>query len=344
MQPQSEKDVVPATAMLTDHSTQTTSLATDFLRGALSTADRTLFACDEVSLYDAVRNLPDASLRGPAVRAYWRLVAAVAQFRFDEQELAWFQQASEPQAVHERAIFEAARAAADARRQESLEAVVRAQHTLSESSLAASSSELPWPVDVPFVGAYRTNFEVLFAERTAPANLQRIHQVLPTTFRVIEVRAHAAAAADEAVGQVMEAYSQGQVPLRSWLEAIDNWRAQREGLLAAVLRYNDQIAEYALAVVGPAADPAMVVSTLIEWERPDPATDFHYDEAVRPAAAIAPLEAEAPKTFVPRDPNPPSAGPVEEEARTNSVLQTPPREPGILPHDQSVLRSIRVEH
>ena len=71
---------------------------------------------------------------------------------------------------------------------------------------------------------------------------------------MIEARANAVVAARRSRDLSYVAYQEGRLPMRSLLETCTLLQTEREAFLTAVLRYNEFIAEYALSVVGPAAE------------------------------------------------------------------------------------------
>jgi hypothetical protein len=164
--------------------------------------------------------------------------------------------------------------------------------------------------------------------------MQRIHRLLPIARQSIDTRAEALSKAHVAANEFARAYQGGQTPLRSLLEAVTQWRTQQRAFFDAVLHYNDEIADYAMAVVGPVAAPSTVVSTLIKWEAPP-------QSAPTEPNMVAPASAEEPVPTVPSGVAP---------AFQNVAPPATQPEPSQLPeatapqHPQSVLRSIRIDH
>jgi hypothetical protein len=308
------------------------------LAEGVSQADPAEFDATELPLYDALRHASEASQQREIIAAYWQLVVAVGRYTAADRQATVLAAIPDPTTSHEIAWLRAARSAAEARRQEVRLDVVAAQYGLVERSLALPTTSLPWPADSPLVGPYRTNFERLFQGRVPPVNLQRIHRLLPLTLRSMNLRAQAAADARVAVREFTQAYRQGQVPLKLLLEVLAQDQYQTDRFLANVLAYNEQIATYALAVVGPVVDHATLVSTLIKWE-PPPRADAILDPQVQPASNEEPVEA------TPAAP----AAPTIRAAPQPSVWDASPSEPAApLPQNQppaqtqSVLRGIRV--
>ena len=298
-------------------------------RSAVESLDPAAFQAEKKSLLESFPATADTSAQSSVVKAYWRLATAIVRFKFAEEEATVLGQATEPQAAHERALLDAARAAALARQQQLQLAITTGQYELAERAFGSLADRLPWPADMPLMGRYRTNFDLLFAGRTAPISLLRIHKLLPTTLDTLEGCAAAANTGSVAVRQTAAAYASGQAALRELLLAIGQRREQTDAFADAVLRYNEQIADYALAVVGPTANPATIVSTLID-SRTNPAAPAQSD-GVRQASATEPVNPNEAPRVAPSD-----------TAPLAPVVPTPPAEPNLLPATKSVLKEIRV--
>lgn len=320
-------------------------------QSGMEATDPAAFQADRKSLLDALNSLTDTASQTQAVKAYWRLAAAIVQFSFAEEEAAVLARATDPQSPHERALLAAARAAAFARQQELQFAVGSAQYDLIERAPALTGDTVPWPSEVPLTGKYRTNFEVLFAGRVPPTGLLRIHKTLPASLAAMEGQAESAVAAGEAVDQISQAYTSGQVRAEELISAVTVWHDQRTAYVRAVVRYNEQITDYALAVMGPVADPATVISTLIAKK---PAAPPKGADGVRQASATEPLPKESaasppvigePSPASPTTNSPMTNSPTTAAPATNPASATAaPQEPNLFPQTQSVLKSIRVAH
>jgi hypothetical protein len=161
-------------------------------------------------------------------------------------------------------VLHAARAAATAHLRQAEMAASAVQLDLAEAAQLASKAALPLPADLPFVGPYRTSFKELFANRSAPAKLQRIDRTLPRLRELINSQAAAVSAADKSLYALSQAYEEGEADLALVVEALKQLRRQRREFLVAVRDYNLSIAEYALAVATPATSKSAVVAMLIE--------------------------------------------------------------------------------
>ena len=124
------------------------------------------------------------------------------------------------------------------------------------------------PADLPLVGAYRTLFAELFAGQQAPQRAAMLDQALPLRNKAVEAHAAALVAAEDALDAAIELQSGGQGRLAGVVAALDALVRQQRAFLAAVCRYNHDIADYALAVVSPRTSPEILVGTLIKQNRP----------------------------------------------------------------------------
>ncbi len=179
-----------------------------------------------------------------AVHAYWRLAEAVGEYHFSherQQRLARL-----PAGNDEAAELRTAQAVAAAQLQEAEVQVTTAQHDLAEILLLAPGTPLPLPADQPLVGPYRTLFAELFAGKQAPQHAAMLDQTLPLRNRAVESHAAALLAAEDALDAAIELQTSGQGRLAGVIAALDAQVRQQRAFLAAVCRYNHDIADYAL--------------------------------------------------------------------------------------------------
>jgi hypothetical protein len=190
----------------------------------------------------------------------------------------------------EAADLRTAQAVAVAQLREAEVQITSAQHDLAEILLLVPGTPLPLPADQPLVGPYRTRFSELFAGRNAPQHAQALDQTLPLRSRAVENHAAALLAAEDALDAAIELQAGGQGRLASVIAALDAQIRQQRAFLAAVCRYNHDIADYALAVVSPQTTPELLVGTLIKQNRPagQPVRPLP-TTATRPAAYQEPI-------------------------------------------------------
>ncbi len=245
-----------------------------------------------VPLVSVVATAPDRQRQIKAVHAYWRLAAATGEYHFSnerQQRLARLRAGKD-----EAADLRTAQAMAAAQIRESELQVMTAQHDLAEILALVPGTPLLLPADQPLVGPYRTLFAELFAGKMAPERARMLDQTLPLRNRAIESHATALIAAEDALDAAIELQAGGQGHLADVIAALDAQVRQQQAFLAAVCRYNHDIADYALAVVSPQTTPDVLVSTLIKQNRPagQPVTPLP-TTATLPAAYQQPIVAPA---------------------------------------------------
>ena len=245
-----------------------------------------------VSLVSVVATAPDRQRQIEAVHAYWRLAEAIGEYHCNherQQRLARLRAGND-----EAAELRTARAIAAAQVREAELQVTTAQHDLAEVLLLAPGTPLPLPADQPLVGPYRTLFAELFAGKKAPQRARMLDQTLPLRNRAVESHAAALVAAEDALDAAIELQAGGQGRLAGVIAALDAQIQQQRAFLAAVCRYNHDIADYALVVVSPQTTPELLVGTLIKQNRPagQPVTPLP-TTATRPAAYQQPISCRA---------------------------------------------------
>ncbi|MBI2480259.1 MAG: hypothetical protein HYV60_16985 [Planctomycetia bacterium] len=275
---QGESPVVPI------HSTDLEALAAMILDGAI---DMHTDEGTDIALVDLLRRVGDNSARQQAVQSYWRLCVAMAELNFARHEVRYLSELLRPQSQLEESLLTAEVTQARARQATAGLKVLELQEQLVDAG-RLELTERPRPVDRPFVGPYATHFETLFADRTAPTHLKRIDGRLPHQLEVIERRAEAVAAGERAASQLAEAYENGAASLNHVLDSLAQLSRTRSELLAAVLSYNEQIAEYSFAVVRPGVPTESLLGTLIRREVAAQPTMLA-DSRVRRASAEAPV-------------------------------------------------------
>jgi hypothetical protein len=245
-----------------------------------------------------------------AVRAYWKLSAALAAHHVYREQVAQLKAleaaTAMPADLLNRTGLAAELATASARMREAEVQAIAAQEELAEKLSAGGSQALPLPLDLPHVGAYRSHFDVLFASRTPPARLKFIDHAMPLRRTAIDRRAEAVQAAMDALETAREFHASGEIGPDLVAARLEDLTRQQVAFLEGVRDYNYEIAEYAFGVAAPNASPASLLSMLIK----DAAADNSLAERPRASAAADPAADQRP-ALTPR-----------------SVLTTPHQPPG----------------
>ncbi len=163
----------------------------------------------------------------------------------------------------EETSLQAARAAATAMLREAELAAGSAQYELASLIQLPADAPLPLPADRPHVGAYRTNYQELFASRPAPDRARLIDRTLPIRRMGIDQRAIAIQAAQDALIAATEAYESRQGNLADVISSSGQLLHQQWTFMETVCRYNQDIAEYAMIVAAPGATPQVLVGFMI---------------------------------------------------------------------------------
>ena len=164
-----------------------------------------------------------------------------------------------------------------------------AQHELAAIAQFPADAPLPLPADRPHVGAYRTNYQELFAARPAPDRARLIDRTLPIRRMAIDQRAIAIQAAQDALTAAIDSYQAGQGGLANVISSSSQLIRQQRAFIETVCHYNHDIAEYAMIVAAPGATPQMLVGFMIKTTRePDQSSNTEMENGVRPAALNEP--------------------------------------------------------
>jgi len=273
--------------------------AAELMASALAARPRETVTGRPLGLAAALAPLAERRHQGEAAHLYWRLVQALCRQHFGADFLDDVGQLkARPE---EQLLLDTVQAAAKASLREAELAVLQAQHDLAALLNWPPESPLPLPADVPHVGVYRTSFQEMFASRPAPAQARLIDQTLPLQQKAIEIHKSAVEAAQEAVAGSQREYAAGKADLKHVLTCLGELRRQLDAFVAAVCRYNDDIAEYAVLAISPYPSGPSLASMLISVARetneavvPESATGAALVAPRLPAAAGRPTPAVSP--------------------------------------------------
>ena len=240
-----------------------------------------------LSLVQALSASQDRRQQLAITRAYWQTAEALAKYHYcldHANQLGRLQvrPGDEPS-------LQASRAAATALLGEAELAVGSAQYELAALAQFPADAQLPLPADRPHVGAYRTNYQELFAARPAPDRARLIDRTLPVRRMGIDQRAIAVQAAQDALTAAIDAYQAGQGNLASVVSGSGQLLTQQRAFIETVCRYNQDIAEYALIVAAPGAMPQVLVGFMIKTpQESGQSSSAEWEGGVRPAGLTEP--------------------------------------------------------
>ncbi|MGH7193999.1 MAG: hypothetical protein ACREJM_10775, partial [Candidatus Saccharimonadales bacterium] len=222
-------------------------------------------------LGDLLARLSDRAQQTTLVQTYWKLSAALAEYRIAADESARLGQLLPPADATGKhptdPLLESRLASAEARLREAELVVVGLQYNLGELARLPATDPPVLPADLPHVGAYRTYFQERYA-RVAPPRGYLLDRSLPLLHRSLELRAMAAVAAADAADADQEAYHAGKLDALAAIESLAELTRQRRAFAAAVRDYNVDIAEYAFSVVPPGLSSEQLVGVLIGPAKP----------------------------------------------------------------------------
>ncbi len=271
-----------------------------------------------IALVDVLSRGRSHGERG-AVVAYWRLAIAQGQYHYAlaarDRLRRWAETRHKVTTLAESQLASAEAAVDDAEFN-----VLKAAEELTAAApvLSEDGNTVPWALDRPHVGAYDMKYEQLFAGKAVPGRLLLIHRTLPISRRAIDVHGEAVVAAIDALDAIEEEYRQGAVDYQTVAGWLDRLTAQRRAFLQSVLRYNEDIAEYAFSVAPPQADARLLASILIRQPAKSTLAATLPDRAAGNAGGGAPKGSPpaerdtAPPTF--RDDEPPGEQPVLDDS------------------------------
>lgn len=243
---------------------------------------------ESLSLLVALSNVRGPAERIGVVHAYWQSTLALANYGVALDENRQLTELNSGAALAASAsTVETARLAA-----------IGAQRRLARTARLPKSVQLPMPSDRPHVRPYKTRFEEIFSSSVPMERMRLIDRKLPLRLQVINLRASAVEAAEDALDALTDSYRAKDVDLASVTAAVGELARQRRAYLEAVRDYNHEIADYALNIAGREITGRQLVATLIDVEKNSPAIDPHQGGAteirrqsgVQRVEFIAPLD------------------------------------------------------
>lgn len=255
-----------------------------------------------LGLLEAIGSSTDRPRQLDIIHAYWRLVAAVGEYRlcFDAVQRC---RRLEPRTDEVAALRAERFEAAEALRHAELEAQ-RVQRMLAELVRWSPGAPPPLPSDLPHAGAYRTYFDEVYATQNVPAQARRIHRTLPLRRKGIEDRAAAVQAAEDALDAATDACRDGREGLPAVAACLARMVEQRAALVGDVCQYNHEIADFAFSVAAAHATPrtlaAMLVLSSAEAQRTSGGTATPASPHAMPAkqSAVMPPSGVEPATWL----------------------------------------------
>jgi hypothetical protein len=213
------------------------------------------------SLNQLLAHCPEGQ-RTAVTHAYWRLVLALSQSNWAQDEQKRLEQIVPRSAAIDGPILSTARAAATAQVTDSQLEATTTWAALAEATSSFQEPSQGSPLDTPLVAPYNTYYSQLFGNRPN-GRAWEIDRALPLRWKTISDRAAAVQSALSAMHSAEQAYGKKEVDLQTVLACHENLHTQRREFLNAVLRYNLDVAEYAAAAAPAGTPPEKFVAMLI---------------------------------------------------------------------------------
>jgi hypothetical protein len=252
---------------------QEKTAAGELIRAALNPPKSLGLVGRKTKLVEIVGRVGDRRHQIDAVRAYWRVACETAEYHYAWQHVQFLQSLNEavrgieqgPALQTAEAEIGARYASAQARQREQSLRLANAQFDLAEAAMfAASGAAAPLSDDLPHVGSYHTYFDKVYQTGTAPSRMHLLNRSIPARHEVVGVRADTVLALQDAYDAAFDAYRRRQLPLDEVLETVEALRTGRSEFVTAVRRYNEEIAEYALASAPDGTSRETLVGMLVK--------------------------------------------------------------------------------
>lgn len=198
--------------------------------------------CRPCPLETVLERCYTADERKQAVRVFW--AAAEKAIYYDTLAESLKELESIRVTAQDTALLAALQEAHRARLAETQAALSSSLHDLRVAAKAASSSDLPYPDDMPHVGGYRTGIDQLYPQNTAPEALRRLDQLLALSRQSVYLHAAAADSAYDAWNALRDAYQAGRGSFWTAAQAWQLWVDEQRRCLQAITSYNEDILEF----------------------------------------------------------------------------------------------------
>ena len=220
----------------------------------------------KITLLKAVQHQRSRTNRLRVISAYWDLSKYLMQYYFAQQEI------TELTNLHahdspDRELIGVPLATAVSKHARARVALVRAQHQLVRTAQlpvsVQTSDQLPLPADLPWSGRYNTKFDIIFQHRQPSHRLLEINQTLDLNHKIIKSGVMAIHSARRGFRTATEEYQRYEMSVGDLLRYQRELTTHREQFVTAVINYNHDIAEYALAVANQGVQPEKMVTMLV---------------------------------------------------------------------------------
>jgi hypothetical protein len=213
-------------------------------------------AGQELAVADIVKRNQARDQQITAMRKYWKLAMAMLDYRFAVHEFDTLQTGVNTVDINIRPLYIAAYEAAQARVLETKSLMLAAQLDLQ---VQLNLKALPVPVDIPWVGTYRTDFQLVsksFANSNQYSRLESIDKTINLWRDAVNLRAEVAYNSGDNLSTCIQSQ---RADAQQVVLAYEQLVKHRRAFIAAVLEFNYDIVDYVFTVnavtpLGPLQD------------------------------------------------------------------------------------------
>jgi hypothetical protein len=209
--------------------------------------------------------------RRATVEAFWIARQRAAEYQAMSQEIEFLEnlmplvleRRSRPEGAAAMLYLRAVRQSDKANLQEAQAALIEAQFELALRTQTAAEGQWPLPSTPPHAGQYSLNLEAQPRALVQSWPMRHLAAAIPAYCTSVQEHAASVVAADAARAKAVEKYAAGNMPFQQVLEEVDGQTRQTFDFLQTLTEYNRSIAQYALAVLPPDAQPTRIAAALV---------------------------------------------------------------------------------
>lgn len=230
-------------------------------------------ATRSISLAETLKLVAEPQ-RGAVIEAYWRLREQMGRYHVAVDKAAQLDalaplvlsQADATSTSESMLRLRTARLVAQGEVVQSQIALAGAQLQLSERTGLAADTRGLIAVTSPYAGAYRLSPETLAPSVLGQSLVQRLIATIPLEQQALGERAAAVVLADATRAEQTSLLAGDKLGLDAVLEVIERQAAETHAFLAALTRYNDDLARFALRVLPEGTSSDVLVKALVVSE------------------------------------------------------------------------------
>jgi hypothetical protein len=223
-----------------------------------------------INLLQCLASSPPGAQRA-AIGAYWLVRQQAAQYQVLAQQAEWIEaltpvvleRRSQPTGAAEMLRVRSAQLSTEAAVREAHAALIEAQFDLVLRIGGVADSVWPLASTPPHSGRYLLKLEAQPKSLAQSWPMRRLAAMIPALGESVQQRATAVIESDAARAAATEKYRAGGASLDSVLESVAEQTEQTVAFLETLTDYNRAIADYALAVLPPAAPAEKLASALV---------------------------------------------------------------------------------